>query len=92
MSTRVYLASSEAESHKSAIALGLLTALLGEAGRVGVFRPVVADGDEPDGVLELLGSRLGSSSAAAAGVSYATLHHDPVAAYVVELARKKPVK
>ncbi len=80
MSTRVYLASSEAESGKSAIALGLLTALLGEAGRVGVFRPVVADGDEPDGVLELLGSRLGSSAAAAAGVSYATLHHDPVAA------------
>lgn len=80
MSTRVYLASSEGESGKSAIALGLLRALLGAAGRVGVFRPVVADTGQADPVLALLSSRLGIGSAAASGVSYDTLHHDPVSA------------
>jgi len=58
MTTRVYVASSEGETGKSAIALGLLAALSGRAGRVGVFRPVVRDSPGPDYVLDLLLSRL----------------------------------
>ena len=74
MSTRVYLASSEGESGKSAIALGLLRALLGAAGRGGVFRPLVPAPRPAPPVLPLLSSPPGIRSPPAAGGSP---HHPP---------------
>ena len=89
MAISVYLASSEGQSGKSAVAVGILDQLSRRVGRVGVFRPVVrtANADE-DHVLDLLVSRLeptGDSPAPltareAAGVFYDDVHHDPDAA------------
>ena len=89
MATSVYLASSEGQSGKSAVAVGILHQLSRRVGRVAVFRPVVrtADADD-DHVLDLLLSRLersGDSAAPvtpheAAGVFYDDVHHDPDAA------------
>ena len=89
MATSVYLASSEGQSGKSAVAVGILDQLSRRVGRVAVFRPVVrtADADE-DHVLDLLLSRLeraGDSAALltaheAAGVFYDDVHHDADAA------------
>jgi len=89
VATSVYLASSEGQSGKSAVAVGILHQLSRRVGRVAVFRPVVrtADADD-DHVLDLLLSRLersGDSAAPvtpheAAGVFYDDVHHDPDAA------------
>ena len=59
MATSVFLASSEGQSGKSAVAVGILDQLSRRVGRVGVFRPMVrtANADE-DHVLDLLDSRL----------------------------------
>ena len=80
MATRVYLASSEGLSGKSAIALGLLDQLSRRVGRVGVFRPIVRSQDSAsDHVLDLLLSRLdaGLTHVAASGVGYDDVHADP---------------
>ncbi len=53
MKTSLYLASSESQSGKSALAVGLLAQMLEGGGRVGVFRPVVRDRAH-DPLLELL--------------------------------------
>ncbi|HEU4329821.1 MAG TPA: phosphate acetyltransferase [Lapillicoccus sp.] len=89
MVTSVYLASSEGQSGKSAVAVGIIDQLSRRVGRVGVFRPVVrtADADD-DHVLDLLLSRVEPSGDApapltaeeAAGVFYDDVHHDPEAA------------
>lgn len=50
----IYLAAAEAGTGKATIALGLVHALAGSAGRVGVFRPVVPSLEQPDELLELL--------------------------------------
>jgi phosphate acetyltransferase len=85
----VYLASSEGQSGKSAVAVGIIDQLSRRVGRVGVFRPVVRTGDaDDDHVLELLISRLEPSGDApapltaleAAGVFYDDVHRDPEAA------------
>ncbi len=59
MTTSVYLASSEGQSGKSAVALGILDQLARRVSRVAVFRPVVRTAKaEADHVLDLLLSRL----------------------------------
>ncbi|HEU4999531.1 MAG TPA: phosphate acetyltransferase [Lapillicoccus sp.] len=89
MAISVYLASSEGQSGKSAVAVGIIDQLSRRVGRVGVFRPVVRTGDaDDDHVLELLISRLEPSgdvpapltALEAAGVFYDDVHHDPEAA------------
>ncbi|HPF79523.1 phosphate acetyltransferase [Nostocoides australiense] len=88
MSTRVYIASGEAHSGKSAIAMGLVSALARHAGRVGIFRPVVTD-PEADPVLTLLASRLERpiDLRAASGVMLQDLHDDRDAAMAEVVAR-----
>jgi len=92
----VYLASSEGQSGKSAVAVGLIDQLSRRVGRVGVFRPVVRTGDaDDDHVLELLISRLEPSgdvpapltALEAAGVFYDDVHHDPEAAMATIVER-----
>ncbi len=51
----VYIASSEGDTGKSTVALGMLELLSATGGRVGVFRPISrAAAGEPDYILELL--------------------------------------
>ena len=89
MVTSVYLASSEGQSGKSAVAVGILDQLSRRVGRVAVFRPVVRTPEaDDDHVLDLLLSRLEPggdgpaplSAQEASGVFYDDVHHDPDAA------------
>ncbi|NLB47151.1 MAG: phosphate acetyltransferase, partial [Microbacteriaceae bacterium] len=64
MTVSLYLTSAEGRTGKSAVALGVLDALVADAPRVGVFRPLIRDRHERDRVLELLLTR------ATADVSY----------------------
>ena len=84
MSRSVYVASPEGLTGKSAVALGLLDALLREVGSVGVFRPLTTLGgtgpdDEVDHIVEMLVSQPGVEQTydEALGVTYAQAHDDP---------------
>ncbi len=75
----VYLAGTEARSGKSAVAVGLAHQLARRHGRLGVFRPIVRDGD--DELLRVLAREGGCEDEDAAwGVTDATLHAGPEAA------------
>lgn len=82
MAASIYLTSAEGRSGKSAVALGVLDALLAEAPRVGVFRPLIRAGAERDRVLELLRTRATADVPyeACVGVSYEDAHADPAEA------------
>jgi phosphate acetyltransferase len=77
VTTSLYLASAESRSGKTAVALGLLEQLTRLGGRVGVFRPIVADPDE-DLLLQVLLPRTSSLAdpAGAVGVTYDDVHAD----------------
>ncbi len=81
MSRSVYVASPEGFTGKSAIALGLLDALLREVGSVGVFRPLTAAGQdgELDLIVDLLVSQPGVQQTydEALGVTYEQARNDP---------------
>ena len=76
----VYVASTEPDTGKSTVALGVLAILTAAVGRVGVFRPISRNpASERDHILELL---LANSSADLAyedciGVTYEDVHADP---------------
>jgi phosphate acetyltransferase len=77
VTTSIYLAATEAQSGKSAVAVGILHQLSRRAGRIGVFRPIVASRDADELVEVLLAQLPGSLTAArACGVSYEELHRD----------------
>ena len=78
MATSIYVAGTEAQSGKSAVAVGLLDQLSRRAGRVGVFRPIVRAG-APDELVQTLLSQLPGAATAeqACGVTYDDLHADP---------------
>jgi phosphate acetyltransferase len=57
MSDALYVTSMQARSGKAVVALGLMEMLVGQVDRVAVFRPVIADGGEPDPLIELLRER-----------------------------------
>ena len=84
MSRSVYVASPEGLTGKSAVALGLLDALIREVGSVGVFRPLTTLGgsgpDEGvDHIVEMLVAQPGTDQTyeEALGVTYAQAHDDP---------------
>jgi phosphate acetyltransferase len=84
VSRSVYVASPEGLTGKSAIALGLLDALIRQVGSVGVFRPLTTLGgsgpdDEVDHIIEMLVNQPGMSQTynEAIGVTYAEAHDDP---------------
>jgi len=84
VSRSVYVASPEGLTGKSAVALGLLDALIREVGSVGVFRPLTtlggsAPGDEVDHIIDMLVSQPGMAQTydEAIGVTYAQAHDDP---------------
>ena len=84
MSRSVYVASPEGLTGKSAVALGLLDALVREVGSVGVFRPLTTVGAHPgagerDLIVELLVSQpgVGQTYDEAIGVTYDLAREDP---------------
>src|SRR3954451_22178745 len=84
MSRSVYVASPEGLTGQSAVALGLLDALIREVGSVGVYRPLTTLGgtgpdDGVDHIVEMLVSRPGVDQTyeEALGVTYAQAHEDP---------------
>ncbi|MFT4044066.1 MAG: phosphate acetyltransferase [Gordonia sp. (in: high G+C Gram-positive bacteria)] len=89
-STKIYIASAEADTGKSTVALGVLSLLTATGGRVGVFRPITrVDRGERDILLELL---LEYASADidyddCVGVTYEQVHTDPDAAIAETVAR-----
>ena len=79
----IYLASTESDTGKSAIALGLLHLLAASAARVGVFRPIVRSTEETDYLLELLlehATATLDTHGQCVGVTYARVREDPDAA------------
>jgi phosphate acetyltransferase len=83
VSRSVYVASPEGLTGKSAVALGLLDALIREVGSVGVFRPLTTLGgsgpDEGvDHIVEMLVAQPGTDQTyeEALGVTYAQAHDD----------------
>ncbi|MFV0435441.1 MAG: phosphate acetyltransferase [Leucobacter sp.] len=84
MAASIYLTSAEARTGKSAVALGVLDALLADAPRVGVFRPLIRAGEARDRVLEMLLARATADApyAACVGVTYDEAHADAEAAMV----------
>ncbi|HZE15881.1 MAG TPA: phosphate acetyltransferase [Mycobacterium sp.] len=81
-SAAIYIASSEEESGKSIIALGLLHRLTAIVAKVGVFWPITRPGEERDYILELLlaHATAGLPYERCVGVTFQELHSDPDAA------------
>ena len=79
MASTLYLTATQERSGKSAVAVGLADLLSQRAGRVGVFRPLVASRTEPDPLLALLASRLGENGQRrqAFGATYDDVHAHP---------------
>ena len=78
MVTSIYIAGTEAQSGKSAVAVGLLDQLSRRAGRVGVYRPIVRSGAPDELLLTLLSQLPGDLTVEqACGVTYDDLHSDP---------------
>jgi phosphate acetyltransferase len=76
--TSIYVAGTEAQSGKSAVAVGLLDQLSRRAGRVAVFRPIVRAGGQDELVRTLLSQLPGTLSVEqACGVTYDDLHASP---------------
>ena len=82
VSRSLYVAAAGPESGKSAVALGVVEAMVRRVGRVGLFRPVVRAG-AADPVVELVRQRFpavvpdDAAAAAACGVTYDDVHADP---------------
>jgi phosphate acetyltransferase len=55
----LYITAMEPASGKSIVALGLMQTLAGRSRRAGFFRPIVADGGQPDPQIELIRRRFG---------------------------------
>ncbi|QIM15281.1 phosphate acetyltransferase [Leucobacter insecticola] len=94
MAASIYLTSAEGRTGKSAVALGVLDALLPDAPRVGVFRPLIRAGAERDRVLELLLARATAEVPyeACIGVTYEEANTDPDAAMVKIVAAYQSLK
>ncbi|MEO7016744.1 MAG: AAA family ATPase, partial [Leifsonia sp.] len=89
MAHSIYITSAEGHTGKSTVALGVLEALLGAVGRVGVFRPIARSTVESDYVVELLLRRISVplEYQEAIGVTYDDVHANPEAA-LSEIVRR----
>lgn len=94
MATGIYIAGAEGFSGKSTIALGVIDALAGRVGQVGVFRPVVRSDGLRDYVLELMLSHdaVTTEYEASVGVTYDDVHRDPEAALSDIVARYRSME
>ena len=87
----VYVASPEGQTGKSVVALGLVDLLLRRVRKVGVFRPIVRAGEEPDELVRLLITREGVDleHEACVGVTYDDVHADADAALATIVERHR---
>lgn len=85
----VYIASSEGDTGKSTIALGVLQMLCATVARVGVFRPIARSTQESDYILELMLEHATADLTyeQSLGVTYEDVHRDPDAALSTIVAR-----
>ena len=89
MALSIYVASSEGDTGKSTIALGITTLLSRTVGHVGIFRPVARDANGDDYVLRLLlaHSDLDLTYEECVGVTYEAVHADAEASLARIVAR-----
>ncbi|WNM26811.1 phosphate acetyltransferase [Demequina capsici] len=89
MSRSIYIASSEGDTGKSTIALGITAMLSRTVGRVGIFRPVARVADGSDYVLQLLLGHDGVDQTyeESIGVTYDDVHANPDAALATIVQR-----
>ncbi len=82
VSRSIYIASTEGDTGKSSIALGITAMLSRTVGRVGIFRPVARVADGSDYVLQLLLGHDGIDQTyeESVGVTYDDVHVNPEAA------------
>lgn len=81
VANRVYIAATEGHVGKSVVALGLVEALAGRFGSLGVFRPVVKNpANDPITRVLVAEPSVQTSYEQSIGVSYADVAHDPEAA------------
>lgn len=94
MAHSVYLASTESDSAKSTIALGLLNIFATAVQRTAVFRPLVRGGGARDEMLDLLLERTNAelSYEDCVGVTYDELHRDPEAALATVIDKFRRVE
>ena len=59
MTRTLYIAALDPNSGKSVVALGVMELLIGRAGRVGFFRPLIRDLSTPDPLVQLIFDRYG---------------------------------
>ncbi len=59
MTRTLYIAALEPDTGKSVVALGVMEILVGRAGRVGFFRPLIRDWSTPDPLVQLIVDRYG---------------------------------
>lgn len=94
MATGIYIAGAEGFSGKSTIALGIIDALAGRVGSVGVFRPVVRSEGDRDYVLELMLSHnaVTTDYDSSVGVTYDDVHRDSDQALADIVARYRQME
>ena len=89
MTRSIYITSTEGDSGKSTVALGITAALARSVGKVGIFRPVARIADGSDYVVQLLLGHDGVdlSYEECVGVTYDEVHADSEAALATIVAR-----
>jgi phosphate acetyltransferase len=94
VSRSIYIASTEGEAGKSAIALGIVDTLGRSVGKVGVYRPVTKASDGADHVLRLLlaHTEVDLEYDDCVGVTYDAVHADPEAALATIISRYHAVQ
>jgi len=85
----IYITSTEGDSGKSTVALGITAALTGSVGKVGIFRPVARVADGSDYVVQLLLAHDGVDLTyeECVGVTYDDVHADAEQALATIVAR-----
>jgi len=94
MAQGIYITSSEGNTGKSIIALGVLTTLIRSGRSIGIYRPVSRSGIEPDYILNLLLDHLANPGPAAdfIGATYEEVHADPDGALSRMIARYRAIE
>ena len=89
MARSIYITSTEGDSGKSTVALGITAALTGSVGKVGIFRPVARVADGSDYVVQLLLAHDGVDLTyeECVGVTYDDVHADAEQALATIVAR-----
>lgn len=94
MAQGIYITSSEGNTGKSIVALGVLTTLIRSGRSIGIYRPVSRSGIGSDYILDLLLDQIGNPRPAAGsiGATYEEVHADPDGALSRIIARYRAIE